>query len=420
MNLFGGNVPEHLDVFVTSLGIGLLLGLERERHTDPKAGLRTFALVALLGTLAAMIGEKTGSAWVIAGGLIAVAAMMISANLTDPGDDGDPGTTSVVALMICYCLGIIVWFGFATLAVMLAIVATILLYFKSELHGFSHNLSRKDLISILQFSVLTFVILPILPDRDLGPYAALNLHQIWLMVVLISGVSLAGYAALRIFGATRSAALIGFFGGLASSTATTMVFARNTRNQVDLLRTATVVVLLANLMPMLRLGLLTIFVAPRLALPLAPILGGGLLFGMTMTAYGWRRLGVHGELPMPEVSNPTELRAALGFGLLYAIILLCAAWLEDVAGSKGLYIVALISGLADVDAITLSSLHLFNLDQIEAVQAVTSITLAILVNLAFKSCLIVFIGGSALARHTLPGLAAVGTGLILGLTMLPS
>ena len=415
MEFFGTSAPEHLDAFVTSLGIGLLLGLERERRTDPKAGLRTFALVALLGTLSAMLGESAASGWIMALGLIAVASIMIAANLADPQDDGDPGTTSVVALMICYCLGATVWFGHATLAVMLAITSTALLYFKAELHGFTHNLTHKDLISIIQFAVLTFIVLPILPNSDFGPYAALNPHQIWLMVVLIAGVSLAGYAALRFVGARHGAAVIGLFGGMASSTATTMVFARHARAQNDLVRTATVVVLLANLVVMLRLGVISLVVAPKLAQPLILVLGCGLLLGLAVTAYGWRSLGAHGELPMPEVSNPTELRTALSFGLLYALVLLCSAWLEDIAGDKGLYMVALISGLTDVDAITLSSLHLFNLDKLGAAQTVTSITLAIVANLAFKTSLVVTIGGAALARRALPGLAAIGLGLVGGL-----
>ncbi|MBI5922306.1 MAG: MgtC/SapB family protein [Betaproteobacteria bacterium] len=414
MEFFGASAPQHLDAFVTSLGIGLLLGLERERHTDPKAGLRTFALVALLGTLGAMLGEKAGSGWVLALGLITVAGIMIAANLADPSDDGDPGTTSVVALMVCYCLGATVWFGHATLAVMLAITSTALLYFKAELHGFTHNLTHKDLISIIQFAVLTFIVLPILPDNDYGPYAALNPHQIWLMVVLIAGVSLAGYAALRFVGARHGAAVIGLFGGMASSTATTMVFARHARMQSDLVRTATVVVLLANLVVMLRLAVISVVVAPKLALPLTLVLGSGLLLGLAVTAYGWRSLGAHGELPMPEVTNPTELRTALSFGLLYAVVLLCSAWLEDIAGSKGLYMVALISGLTDVDAITLSSLHLFNLDKLDADQTVTSIALAIGANLLFKTGLVIVIGGAALARHALPGLCAIGLGLWAG------
>ncbi len=420
MDLFDsspGNVSQYLQAFVTSLGIGLLLGLERERRATPKAGLRTFALVALLGTLAALIGQQTGDYWVIAVGLFAVAAMMIVANLGNPPEDSDPGTTSVIALMVCYCLGATVLFGQATLAVMLAITSTALLYFKDALHGFSKSLTHKDLISILQFAVLTFIVLPILPDRDFGPYAAFNPHQIWLMVVLIAGVSLAGYAALRLVGVQHGAALIGFFGGLVSSTATTMAFARHARGQADLAGSAAVVVLIANLMVMLRLGVLMMVVAPRLAPSLLPVLGIGMLSGIATTAWGWRSLKTQQNLPMPEVANPTELRTALGFGIVYAVVLICSAWLADIAGSRGLYMVSLISGMTDVDAIALSSLRLFNIDKLASGQAVTSIAIAMLANLAFKSGIVVAIGGGALARRAMPGLAAIGLGLIVGLAM---
>jgi hypothetical protein len=166
--------------------------------------------------------------------MLAIAAMMIAAHVSDPLDTGDPGTTSVVALLVCYALGATIWFGYTSIAVMLAVATTVLLYFKAQLHGISKSMTHVDLLSILQFGVLALVILPILPDRDFGPYQALNPHNIWWMVVLISGVSLAGYTALRLTGAQHGAALIGLFGGLASSTATTMIFARHARANIDM------------------------------------------------------------------------------------------------------------------------------------------------------------------------------------------
>jgi uncharacterized membrane protein (DUF4010 family) len=418
MSPFQPTAVEHVQAFATSLALGLLMGLERERKPDPKAGLRTFALVALWGCLSALIAEKTGGGWLIAAGLLAVAAMMIAAVTIDPPDDGDPPTTSIVALMICYGLGAAVWFGYGTLAAMAAIATTALLYFKTQLHGITRALTHKDLISILQFAALSFVILPILPDNDFGPFQTFNPHQIWWMVVLISGMSLAGYAALRIAGSRLGAPMIGFFGGLVSSTATTMVFARHARGEPDLLRTATLVILLANLMVMLRLLLVALVVAPRLLPTLAPVLGIALALGLAATVIGWRGLLGGQALPMPEVSNPTELKTALGFGLLYAGVLFLAAWLEELAGSKGLYAVALASGLTDVDAITLSSLRLYNQDKLIEQQAVVSIALATLANLAFKSGLVVSIGGAALARRTLPGLAAIAVGIGAGLIVL--
>lgn len=408
----------NVQAFAVSLGIGLLIGLERERRSDAKAGLRTFALTAMLGCLAAMLGEKSGSGWLLAVGLLMMATMMIVAIARDPQGDGDPGTTSVVALMVCYGLGALVWYGHATLAVMLAITTTVLLYFKAQLQDVSRSLTHKDLISILQFAVLSLVVLPILPDRDFGPYQALNPYQVWWMVVLISGLSLAGYAALRIVGNRHGAPLLGFFGGLVSSTATTMIFARNARADASQIATATLVILIANLVVTVRLGIVALVLAPTLFAPLAIVLGGGLLLGLVVVLFGWRSLAAAGDLPMPDVKNPTEIRTALSFGLLYGVVLLAAAWLQDIAGSQGLYLVALVSGLTDVDAITLSTLRLFNQETLLATPAVIAIALAALSNLIFKSGLIVAIGGKALARRVLPGMAAIGLGFIPGIILL--
>ena len=409
------SAPPHLQAFMTSLAIGLLIGLERERRSSAKAGLRTFALVALLGTLSGLLAEKTDAGWILAAGLLSVGAMIIAAYINRPDDAGDSGTTSVVAILVCFCLGAAVWFGYGTLAVMLGIATTVLLYFKAELHGLSSQLTAKDLISILQFAVLTFVILPILPDRNYGPYEALNPYQAWLMVVLVSGVSLAGYAALRLAGPQHGAPMMGLLGGLVSSTATTVVFSRHAHAHVALARTAMVVIMIASLMVLLRLTVMAAVVAPDVIEPLAKVFAGGLVLGLAVTAFGWRRLEAQGELPMPEVRNPTEIRTALGFGALYAVVLFCSAWLSDVAGTKGMYAVALASGLTDVDAITLSSLRLFSIDKLSAGQAVTAIALAVLSNLTFKAGLIATLGGWKLARLTLPALLAVAVGIGLGL-----
>ena len=413
-----GTEYESLQAFATSIGVGLLIGLERERQSDLKAGLRTFALVGLLGCLSALLAQVTDSGWILAAGMLAIAAMMIAAHVSDPLDTGDPGTTSVVALLVCYALGATIWFGYTSIAVMLAVATTVLLYFKAQLHGISKSMTHVDLLSILQFGVLALVILPILPDRDFGPYQALNPHNIWWMVVLISGVSLAGYTALRLTGAQHGAALIGLFGGLASSTATTMIFARHARANIDMGRTAMVVILLANIVVMVRLAVVSFAVAPSIVEQLFGVLGCGIALGIGATLWGWRQLKGGQDLPMPKVSNPTEIRTALTFGGLYALILVLSAWLQDVAGNRGFYLLALASGLTDVDAITLSSLRMFGMDKLTAVQTITAITLATLSNLAFKTGLVVVIGGAALARRVLPGLLAIAAGLVGGLLLI--
>ncbi len=417
--LLQGNGIEALPQFLTSLAIGLLIGLERERNPSAKAGLRTFALVAVLGTLLALLSDKIGSPWLVIAGLLAIAGTIIAAYLNDaPEEVNDPGTTTVVALLLSYALGVLVWFGYSKLSVMLAIATTTLLYFKPELQGMSQRLTRRDLVSILQFSVLSFVILPILPDQNYGPYEAFNPHQAWMMVVLISGLSLAGYVALRWTGQRYGAPLLGFFGGLVSSTATTLVYAKHSKLNDGMLRLSAVVILIASQVVLVRLMVVSGIVSPGILKQLAPVMGLGLLFGLVATLFNWKRLKNAGELPMPETSNPTEIHAALTFGLLFVVVLFCSAWLSDVAGSGGLYVVAIISGLTDVDAIALSSLRLFHMDKLSSVQTVTSISLAFLSNMMFKFGMAASIGGLALAKHLAVGFLAITAGVALGLLLL--
>ena len=408
--LLPGNGLDSLPAFTTSLALGLMIGLERERSPAAKAGLRTFALVALLGTLLAMIAEKTGSPWLLVAGFVGVAAIIINAYVGDSSEE-DPGTTTQAALMLCFALGAVVWYGYSTLAIMLAIVTTVLLHFKPELQSMSKNLTRRDLQSILQFAVLSFIVLPILPNQNYGPYEAFNPYQTWLMVVLISGVGLAGYVALRLVGQRYGGPLLGFLGGLVSSTATTLVYARHSRNGEAMGRLAVVVILIANLVVLLRLAVVSGVVSPHILPHILPVLLSGFILGLLVTFWMWRNIIRDGDSPMPEFTNPTEIKTALGFGLMYAAVLFLAAWLSDYAGSSGLYALAVVSGLTDVDAISLSSLRLFELGKLGANQAVTAISIAYLSNLVFKFGLLTVVGGSALAKRCAPGMLALAAGV---------
>jgi uncharacterized membrane protein (DUF4010 family) len=417
------NGIEALPQFLTSLAIGLLIGLERERTPSAKAGLRTFALVAIFGTLSALLSTRLASPWLLIAGLLAVAGMIVAAYLNNPREplrqaqdrESDPGTTTVIALLLCYGLGAMIWFGLAKLAVMLAIAVTALLYFKPELRGLSQRLTRRDLVAVLQFSVLTFIVLPILPDRNFGPYDAVNPHQAWLMVVLISGISLAGYTALHMVGTRYGAPLLGFLGGLVSSTATTLLYAKNSRSNPTMAHLAASVIVIASMVVLLRLLVVSAVVAFGALPGLLPVLAGGFLFGLAVALYNWRKMSKATELYIPETSNPAELHTAIGFGLLYVAVLLGSAWMQDIAGSRGLYAVALVSGLTDVDAITLSSLRLFNLGQLSEHQTVTAIAIAFFSNIAFKFGMVVFIGGWKLATLVATGFGAMACGVLLGL-----
>ncbi len=411
------NGIELLPKFLTSIAIGLLIGLERERNPSAKAGLRTFALVALLGTLMGMLADHLDTSWLVIVGLVAVALTIIAAYLGDEPDkpDADPGTTTVVALILSYALGVMIWLDMSELAVMLAIGITALLYFKPELRGFSQRLMRRDLVAVLQFCVLTFIVLPILPDQNYGPYGAFNPHQAWLMVVLISGLSLAGYTALHIVGTRHGAPLLGFFCGLVSSTATTLIYSRHGKASPALANLAAMVIVIASMVVLLRLLVVSSILAFGALPGLAPVYAGGLIAGLIASFYAWKQTSKGQELLVPETSNPAELHTAIGFGLLYAVVLIGSAWMSDLAGSQGLYAVALVSGLTDVDAIALSSLRLFNLGQLSEQQTVTAIAIAFLSNMAFKLGMVAFIAGRSLTRQVAIGFGAIACGVLLGL-----
>jgi len=401
-------MDEILIRFGASLGIGLLIGLERERKPAAKAGARTFALVALCGTLATLVAERLDAAWTVPLGLAAVAAMLIAAYARDEARE-DSGTTTVVAAMVCYLLGVLAGLGEAALAGALAIGVTALLYFKPEIEGLSTALKRHEQVSILQFLVVTFIVLPILPDRSYGPYEVLNPRHIWLMVVLISGLGLASYVALRLAGERRGGVLAGILSGMLSSTAATMLYARRSRESEAMQRFALTVLPLANLVPLARVAVLAALVAPGILPALGPVLAAALVAGLGVAAISMPRTG-RSDAPLPESRNPAELGTALRFAALYALVLLGAAWLSDVAGERGLYAAALSSGLADIDPINLSALNLFAQGRLPARNAVTAIALAYLSNVAFKLSVLVWFNRVLAWRVLWPLAATLGAG----------
>ena len=366
-----------------SLAIGLLIGLERERNPAAMAGVRTFALLALFGTLATLLGG-----WTVPVGLAAVAATLIAAQARQPQQD-DPGTT--------------------TIAGALAIGVTALLYFKPEIEGVSTALARHEQVSVLQFLVASFIVLPLLPDRGFGPYEVLNPRNVWLMVILIAGIGLASHVALRVAGERHGTILTGILGGLVSSTATTVLYARRSAESDAMRRPASVVVPLANLVPLARIALLASLLAPSLLGRLLPVLGGALAAGLLVTALSIRRDG-SGAAPVPESRNPAELGLALRFAAFYAAVLLASAWLSDVAGSHGLYAAAAASGLVDIDPIVLSALNLFGESRLGAQQALGAIVLAYTANVAFKLGIVFWYDRRLALRVLLPLAATVAGG----------
>jgi len=403
-----------LPAFLTSLALGLMMGLERERRAGTNAGLRTFGLVGIAGTATALLAAQAGMPWLLPAAALGLVLMMIAADQHRADPDGKPDTTTTVALLLCFLFGAMLWHGHLQLTVTLALGATALLYFKAELHDVTQRLTRQDIVSFLQFALITFVVLPVLPDQGYGPYGQLNPYKIWLMVVLTAGMSLAGYAALRLAPQSRAVPLLGLLGGLVSSTATTLVFSRQVRQDAKNANNALAIVTIANLVVLLRVGVLAGILAPRVLPVLAPILALGLATGVAWPLRSWLRLS-SSRAPVPDFGNPTDLRHALAFGLIFAVVLVVSAAFHAHSGTMGVYAIAAISGLGDMDAIAISTFHLFTGGQLTAAEVARAVAIALGANMSFKALLVWVIAGRALAWRTALNYLGTGAGLVAGI-----
>jgi len=407
------------DIFIrlaVALGLGLLVGLQREKVDSVIAGIRTFALISLFGAVCAQLA-KTYGGWILVVGFLATALLITAGNLVRMQTrEAEPGQTTEFAALVVFGLGAWVVTGSMAVPVVLAGAVVVLLHFRESIHGVVDRIGEKDLRATMQFVLIALVILPILPDRDMGPYGVLNPYQIWWMVVLIVGLSLAGYVAYKLFGSGAGTVLAGILGGLISSTATTASFARRSRKTPDLSRLAALVIMLASTVVYGRVLVEIAAVARGRLIDLAPPLAAMLGVCAVVSGAAWL-LGRDGDNELPEPGNPAELKAALIFGALYAAVLLAVAFARDRFGTAGLYIVAAISGLTDVDAITLSTGRLVQSSRLDPDTGWRAILLASLSNLGFKAGIVAALGSRALLGRIalLFGAAMVGGGLILWL-----
>ncbi len=394
-----------------ALGLGLLVGLQKERAASPLAGLRTFALVTLTGAVAALLGAVT-TPWVIVGGLIAVVALMVTGNtILMRGQGTNPGQTTEAAAVLMYMIGALTVAGPREVAIVAGAITAMLLHLREELRKWVQLLSDGDVQAIMQFVVISLVVLPVLPDQTYGPYDVINPRQVWWMVVLIVGLNLAGYGAFRIMGARAGTALAGILGGVISSTATTMSYARQTKADEGMAKTAVVIVWVASGVVFIRILLEIGAVAPAFL----PVAAGPLLvmlaFFAIVAAAIWRSATTPGDNPL-EPGNPSELKPAILFGALYAFVLFIVAAGQDLLGDTGLYVAAAVSGLTDVDAITLSTSQLVSASRLDPNTGWRLVLIAILSNLVFKLVLAASLGSRTFARKLgVLGVMAIGVGL---------
>jgi uncharacterized membrane protein (DUF4010 family) len=387
---------QHLGV---ALGLGLLVGLQRERVASRLAGVRTFPLVTVLGSFAAMLGQVYGG-WVVAAGWLALASMIVVGNVAHLST-GKPGTglTTEIAMLLMFGVGAYLVRGHREVAIATGAGVAVLLQAKIQLHGLVARLGDQDLEAIMRFALISMVILPVLPDRAYGPYAVLNPYHIWLMVVLIVGISLAGYVAYKFFGERTGVLLAGFFGGLVSSTATTVSYSKESGASPAAVPLAAFVIAIASTVVFVRILLVIGIVAPSLLrVAAAPILVEFLVLTVVVLAM-WRRRTVEGTPPM-ELENPSELKTGLVFALIYAAVIVAVAAAREHLGSGGLYLVAALSGLTDVDALTLSTAQLVVAGRLETDLGWRLIVTALTSNLVFKGVMVAVIARSPLVSRT--------------------
>lgn len=393
---------ELLITLAASLGLGLLVGLQREYDENKIAGIRTFSLATLFGSSTALISQQFGSAWVIAAGFLSLAILMVNANFLKHKDAEDPkgiGQTTEVALLVMYGIGAYLVVGNLTVGIAIGAVTALLLHLKGTLGDFVDSLDAKDLKAIMQFVAISMIVLPLLPDQTYGPYDVLNPYDIWRMVVLIVGLSLVGYFLYQWLGKNAGTISNGILGGLISSTATTVTFSKRSTDVEGGGKLAAFIILAASTVALIRVLIEVAIVTPKNFYVIAPpiILEILIMSGLCVALYWHNQKEETGELPEPD--NPAQFKSALIFGGLYGFILLAVAAAKDYFGNSGLYIVSIISGLTDVDAITLSLSNTLNRGEIETDTAWRLILIASLANLVFKGGMAAILGTRKLAVY---------------------
>jgi len=392
-----------------ALGLGLLVGLQRERMDSAIAGIRTFALITLFGAVAGQLGQVFGG-WVVAVGLLASAGLVTAGNLSRlPEGKAEPGQTTEFAAVLMYGIGAWVVVGSMTQAVVLGGVVAVLLQLREPLHQFAGRMGETDIKAIMQLVLIALVILPLLPDRTFGPYGVLNPYQVWWMVVLIVGISLLGYVGYKLLGARAGTVLAGILGGVISSTATTASYARRTKQDPEISRLAALVVMIASAVVFARVLVEIAIAAHGSFLALAPPIAAMLGVAAALALLAWL-IDRRAARKPPEPGNPAELRSALFFGAIYAAVLLAVAFARDRFGTAGLYTVAALSGLTDVDALTLSTARLVDGGRLAPGDGWRAILLAVLSNLVFKAGIVAVLGSRRMLGRVAVLFAAVLAG----------
>lgn len=381
---------------LTALGVGLLIGIERgwkgrvKEEGDRVAGLRTFSLTGLLGGIIGILSVPVGE-WLLAAAFLSFALVVAVAHFVGSKESEDVGFTTSVALLITFSLGIWSSFGNHIYVFIVAVVVVALLGYKPEIHKCLKNIEKKEIYAGIKFLIISVIILPLLPNQGYGPYEALNPYWLWWMVVLITGLSFIGYLSITNLGDRIGILLTALSGALASSTAVTLSLA-NMAKKTRVSNLYMAGVLIASAIMFIRIIIEVAVVNINLIYTLWPPVLSMIILTLLGIFWLWKsgREKDDKDKPPLKLKNPFQIKMAIQFAVLLAVILLLAEAMKGWFGDEGIYILSVVSGLMDVDAITLSLSKMATEELTEQV-AVTGIVLAAVTNTIVKGLMFAFI-----------------------------
>jgi uncharacterized membrane protein (DUF4010 family) len=391
--------------FGVALGLGILIGLERERAKGEEggAGVRSFALIALAGAIAGYLETGLGLAWLSLAVFAAVAAFLLALYVLT-SLQGDVGVTTEISALLAFLLGLLCAHGQLQLASWVAVAMALMLALKDWLHWLARRIDTSDIEATLKFAIVTLIVLPLVPDQNYGPAPldVLNPYKVWLMVVLLSGINFASYLLIKIVGTEHGLGIAGLLGGMVSSTAVTLGFSRRSRQDGADVPALALGMLLAWTVMFFRVVVITGVISVPLGLRLAAAMGALCAVSLGACFWLWRRRRSPDRGVVPAGRNPFELDQAIKFGLLFGVVLFVAKAAEVYLGEAGLYLAAGVAGLSDVDAITLALADLARSGSQSVDVAARAVVIAALANTLVKSALAASLGSPELRRITLP------------------
>lgn len=391
--------------FAVALGLGILIGLERERAKGEEggAGVRTFALIALAGAMAGYLEGNLGLGWFALAVFAAVGALVIGLYVIT-SLRGDTGIATEISALLAFLLGLLCAHGQLQVAAWVAVAMALMLALKDWLHRLARTIDTSDIEATLKFAIVTLIILPLVPDHNYGPAPldVLNPYKVWLMVVLISGLNFASYLLIKIVGPEHGIGIAGLLGGLASSTAVTLGFSQRSRQPGADASALALGILLAWSVMFFRVVIMTGLISGELGLRLAVAMGALCALSLAACYWLWRRRQGQERGEVKAGQNPFELDEAIKFGLLFGVVVFVARAAQVYLGDAGLYLAAGVAGLTDVDAITLAMADLARTEAQNLDVAARAIVVAALANTLVKSALAAGLGSPELRRLTLP------------------